>query len=705
MQFDYVGVDTETTGLDSRKDEIVEVTVIEFNLSGALGKVMSFLCRPMAGYISPEVSKINGITWEMVKDQPNYLRDGIREQIAAFIGRRTLVGHSVVRFDSKFLKIKTRRMEDTLLLCRNKYRGGNKLKTACQRFGIKWEDSDAHRSEYDVRQCIQLFIKLKEAEERERETRAEAPLFAQAMDAREGIVPPTQEQLTKVSGADLKKLGVIPSEDDKTLIATQSYSYSRIKLFLQCPFKWYMQYVKKMKEPDQDYFTVGNICHKAAEWAGEWCYRQLFANKFVKYAEAKSISIDVETIKGLAVKFSKAAAEITMIDFGLYLYDNPASIKEFVPGADGLSHLVHEMDKTIDAESYEKPSMPDAIAYEDIVQRAVARLKCIDPEVIRDAKRIMSRFYRLKDFSLTPGDITITERRLAFDKNWSTLSDFYANNVFFRGIIDVIDYFGDYVVITDYKTSRKMMKVEELMEDMQTLIYLLLVYLFLPKDSYKTAVIRVEYIRYGQTVEYEITDVKAAADRALKWINESIQAIEKELLKTDGTAFEPTRNEYCHTCYIGEDGKCPLFNKQFINDIGDPFEFIVGDIDDCRNAWKRIEANKAENARLTKACKAFVKQCESDVRIDEHAVLDFYVKQFRDYWPKGMLELLLKKDIPLERLIPYFNLTPTSAEELITAESIELTEEELNSVSKMKKKSEFVAVTPKEAENKNYLNA
>lgn len=711
MKFDYVGTDTETTGLNSKVDEILSVTVAEFNLSGEVGKKMTIMCRPMSGHIPPEASRVNGITMDMVKDCPNYLRDGVREEVAKFIGTRTLVGHNLVGFDSKFLKIKAKRMEDTLLICRTKYRGGNKLKTACQRVGIKWDDAEAHSSEYDTLKCIELFVKIKEIERKESDMDKEAPLFAQAAAGKDAIeadpVKAASEfmEVTRLSKDDLRKMGVIPSEQDKDLVATQAYSYSRIKLFHQCPFKWYMQYVKKIQEPEVDYLLVGKICHKAAEWAGEWCYRELFANKFVKYFEAKKMSISVETAKGLATKYSKKSSEVTVRDFALYLYDNPAAIREFVPGASGLAALVHEMDQVVDPESYEKPSMPDAMSYEDIVQRAIARFKCSDAKVIRDVKSVMGRFMKLKDFSLTPGDITIMEKRLAFDRDWQPLKDFFANNVFFRGVIDVLDYFGEYVVITDYKTSRKMMSDRELLEDMQMLTYVLLVYLFLPKDSYQKLVVRVEYIRYGITLEYEITDVKAAADRAFAWIKESIQQVEKELLKTDGSAFAPKRNEYCHTCHIGEDGKCPLFNKQMINDIGDPFQFTVSDIEDCQNAWKRVEANKAENSRLAKQCKAFAKQCESEIRIDENAILDFWTDQTREFNAKATLTLLLKKKIPIEKILHYFSLPPTAGTELIETELPDITEEELNSISRVKNSTKFEAFTREEAESKGYLNA
>jgi len=294
---------------------------------------------------------------------------------------------------------------------------------------------------------------------------------------------------------------------------------------------------------------------------------------------------------------------------------------------------------------------------------------------------------------------------LAFDKSWKVLPDFFSNETFFRGIIDVIDYFGDYVVITDYKTSRTMLTVEQLKEDRQMKIYLLLVYMFLPKDSYKMIKVRIEYIRFGKSIEYDVEDVKSSAKKTLKWINDSIQDIEKEMLKTDGTAFNPNRNEYCHACHIGEDAKCPLFNKQMINNIDDPFSFVVNDVESCRDAWKRIEANKAENSRLTKLCKAFVKNCSDRIIIDENATLDYYVKNDISCNTEEATKLMLEKEVDIKYLIKFLNINPTSLAALCESKGIKLTPEENERVCKRKSRTEFNAFTEEEAKSKKFLNS
>jgi len=690
-KYDYVSVDVETTGLNHQNDEVIEVTAIEFNLNGEMGETITQLCKPLSGFIPPHITAINNITWEMVNDKPYFLKDGIREKVAGFFGRRIVVGHNVIKFDIKFLKIDPKAMEDTLLMCRKRYPGGNKLKTACQRISIQWDDKLAHRSEYDVIKCIELFVKLKEMDAQEKEQVSTAPLFA-------------QEDSDKIKSIS-HKLGVIPTENDKEIFATQAYSYSRISLFHQCKFKWYMQYIKKVKQPDVDYLITGKICHKIAEWSGQWCYRELIANKMEVYARKQGIDIIPDLRDEAAKDLNIDTDKVGFKSVGRFFYRHPERIKTYFKGLDGLAALIYELDNIVVNENYENPSMPDIDTYNNIINTAINRVGCNNPDIIKDVRYIMDRFYQKKDFSMVPGDIILTEKRIAFDKCWKLLADFFSNKAFFRGVIDVIAYITECIIITDYKTSRKLITVEQLREDIQMKIYFLLIYHFMPKGSYNRIIVRVEFLRFNKTVEYEVTDIKSVADEALKWINDSIKLIETEMLKTGGNAFEPERNEFCHTIFLGDEGRCPLFDKRFINNINDPERFVVTDIEDCQTAWKRVEANKSENKRLTSQCKVFMHGCTDAVTIDKHAKLDFYVTEFREYNSLKTMQLLIKKGLKISDFINYFGITEASVKKLIDRKEIELKDDELDLVSKKKTKSQFDAFTEKEAKNSKFLNA
>jgi DNA polymerase III epsilon subunit-like protein len=687
MNFTHVGADIETNGLDPEKNEIIEISVIEFNLSGEIGDRINFLCCPSSGVIPSRATEINGITMDMVKDKPNYLSDGIREKVVEFIGSRIVVGHNIEGFDIKFMKINPRSMGDTLLMCRKKYASGNSLKNACRRVGIGWDDEGSHRAEYDVLKTIELYIKMND-EERTKKIQGELPLFGR-MDG--------------ATDEDFKSNGIVPSEEDQKMIATQAYSYSRINLFLNCPFKWYMQYIKGHKAPDEGYFQTGRACHSVAEWANDWCARRLFANKFVAYFTVKGYRLGDKMKQFLSKYFKKEGIHVE--DFGFYLYDNPVKIQKYFKGIKGKASMVYEIDENISEDMYEKPSMPDWDTYEFLIQEAINRNKITDPDIIKEVYKIMSRFYELEDFSLMPGDVSTTEKKLAFDRNWAVVNSWFAKNIFFRGIIDVIDYFGNYVVITDYKSSRTMLTMDQLKEDKQTMVYLLLIYMFLPKEAYTKIVIRIKYIRFSKTVEYEVTDVKSVADKALKWINDSIQSIEREMLKTDGTAFQPIRNEYCHTCHLAIESKCPLFDKRVINNIDDPLNFVIANKENCVTAWKRVEANKAENSRLQSACKSFVKNCTDPIIIDENTKLDFYAEETRTYLTGKTMAKLLEKNVDIHLIAKFASLSPSSFDALCEKAGVEFTDEERDKISKKGIKKTFDAFTDKEIKNKKFINS
>lgn len=688
MEFKHVSIDVETTGLSSDTDEILEVAAIEFDeITGTRGNRIVKFCRPIRGLIPEEASRINGITMEMVKNAKAYLTEGVQEEVAQFVGQRTVIGHNVIKFDIPFLKIRPAAVRDTLTMCRSRFTGGNKLKTACMRLGIAWTDNHSHRAEYDAERAIDLFVKIRAIEEREASSAVVPPLIAAMMN---------QDAVGPIA------MGIVPSEEDKKMMATQAYSFSRIDLFHQCPFKWYMKYIRKMKEPDYSYFQIGKICHRVAELANKLCIRTLFANKFAAHVAKNPIQLSdryIDIVKEIESS-EKCSRERAV---GMLLFDNRSILKETT--SMGYAHFTHMMDSNLADEEYEKPSMPGRDDYARLINKAVAEHKCDDGMVISEVQTIMWRFYNKNDFTLYPGEISVTEQRLAFDKGWNLIDDFYAPSVFFRGIIDVIDYSTGIVTITDYKTSRKMMTKYEAMNDMQTKVYLALAYMMLPKDSFTRAIIRINYVRYGTVIQLEVEDVKAVVDSAMEWINASIQDIEKEMLKTDGTSFSPVRNEYCHTCFLGEDGICPLFSKKFVGSIDDPMGYVVDTVDKCREAWKRIEADRAEISRLAKQCKSFVSSCDSKIKIDENATLDFWVEKSRKYDPVAAIALLKSKGVDVQYSMKFCSLPKSDFEKLLQIKQIELTPEEIESISSTSTKSSFDALTAEEATNKGYLNA
>ncbi|HNT30430.1 MAG TPA: 3'-5' exonuclease, partial [bacterium] len=99
----FIALDLETTGLDERQDEIIEVGLVRFELQAGKCVILDryqTLVKP-AGDVSYEIEKITGITNEMLRDAPVW--EAISSEVEQFIGDRTLIGHNI-NFDLGFFK-------------------------------------------------------------------------------------------------------------------------------------------------------------------------------------------------------------------------------------------------------------------------------------------------------------------------------------------------------------------------------------------------------------------------------------------------------------------------------------------------------------------------------------------------------------------------------------------------------------------------
>lgn len=166
-KYDHVCADTETTGL-GKHDEIVEITMTEYNMDGEIGETISYLCEPISGKIPIGASKVHGIYIEDVLGCPTYTLGGVRMDCATFLEGRKLSAHNA-SFDIRMMRIKIdeKRIVDTLKLARKKWpTGKNNLKACIKKIGREWDDSQAHRASYDVEKCIELHLYLTNGDDR-----------------------------------------------------------------------------------------------------------------------------------------------------------------------------------------------------------------------------------------------------------------------------------------------------------------------------------------------------------------------------------------------------------------------------------------------------------------------------------------------------------------------------------------------------------
>lgn len=159
----FVAIDTETTGLHCKHNQIVELTAIRFRDWEPV-EIFTTLVNP-GNPIPEDATRIHGITDEMVKDAPRI--GEVIKDFDSFLGSDNLLGHNLP-FDLGFLDYAgseyfntKRKYYDTLTLAKylDLYVINNKLTTLCDHYNIR-DNATAHRSASDALATGILFKKL-----------------------------------------------------------------------------------------------------------------------------------------------------------------------------------------------------------------------------------------------------------------------------------------------------------------------------------------------------------------------------------------------------------------------------------------------------------------------------------------------------------------------------------------------------------------
>ena len=678
-RFPYVSMDTETDGTDVYRNEVVEVTAIEFNLKGEVGRNFTRLCRNKSGIMPEDVIKVHGITTEMMIGKPSFYKSdnpnmpSVREQLINFIQRRTVVGQNLW-FDTSMTKIRPVATEDTLKMSRSYWalKKGNTLKDICIRLGFEWDDSQAHRSEYDVRMTILAFVNLKQMLDIRREENSVLPLFRDK--APEEIISkeiPVDEYIEKETDT-----GVILPEKHKKMIASQAYSYSRLKLYLTCPLKWYNTYILGKKESSAP-LKIGITCHEIADLAAKWCYLNLFVNKF-QVAMKNKIIKPVVKMDELRTHFS-FSGDVTYRMIAEMLYKRRQSV-QYVFGISYLD-LIRVMDSELSMNEYEIPGMPPHDEYRKIITECFSKFNIVENDIMSEVSYIMRRFYQHHDFSLYPGDVVVTEKALAFDRDWNLVEDFYGDNVFWRGKIDKIRWEGDIIDIEDYKTNRVIPTLKELQEDMQLKSYLMCVVSYLGRENVEVIRIRLNYLRHNKSLEivYAGDEIDDVIKEVRSWISATVAKVERHITG-EKNVFAPKRNEYCSSCSLFLDGKCSLFDISKIKDV-ESDSFIVMDTQQCIDLYKQAELLEIKRAKILKACSTYVKNNDDDIiLIDGNAELNFHPSDKVVYDTYTLVTELLKRkgstarDFELKDILHHLSISKSNVEKISKAIGLNISE-------------------------------
>ena len=154
-----VAFDLETTGLEPRRDKIVEIGAVKFDNKGLIAR-FSTLINP--GIPMPEeASRVNKISDEMLKGKPSL--DEVLPDFLCFIRGAALAAHNAP-FDCGFINEKLEKplpntILDTLAVSRELFPGlkSYSLQNLAAALGIN--AIDAHRAEDDARLCMEIFLR------------------------------------------------------------------------------------------------------------------------------------------------------------------------------------------------------------------------------------------------------------------------------------------------------------------------------------------------------------------------------------------------------------------------------------------------------------------------------------------------------------------------------------------------------------------
>jgi DNA polymerase-3 subunit epsilon len=160
--------DTETTGLDSREDRVIEIGGVELVNRFPTGKTFHVFINPQGRAVHAEALAVHGISNEQLADKKTFPE--IAEEFMEFIDGAKLVAHNA-NFDMGFINaefarlgqpaIGSERVIDSLALARRKHpMGPNSLDALCRRYGINNSHRTFHGALLDSQLLAEVYIEL-----------------------------------------------------------------------------------------------------------------------------------------------------------------------------------------------------------------------------------------------------------------------------------------------------------------------------------------------------------------------------------------------------------------------------------------------------------------------------------------------------------------------------------------------------------------
>jgi DNA polymerase III subunit epsilon len=163
-----VFLDTETTGLDPKKERLIEIACYQTNESGGATN------QHLHHYMNPEqtisygAEKVHGLNNAMLKDKP--LFSTIAQELIDFISGKTVVAHNAP-FDVGFINAELKRCKhkvkditrictiiDSLSVAKKKHpKARNSLDALCKRYQVNNSERTLHGAMLDAKLLAQVY--------------------------------------------------------------------------------------------------------------------------------------------------------------------------------------------------------------------------------------------------------------------------------------------------------------------------------------------------------------------------------------------------------------------------------------------------------------------------------------------------------------------------------------------------------------------
>ncbi len=160
--------DTETTGLESKVDRIIEIGGIELLNHFPTGRTIHLFINPEDRKVHPDALAVHGITDDFLKDKPKF--GEVVQEIRDFFEGARWVAHNAT-FDMGFINAEFSRLgieavppelvTDTLSMARRKHpMGPNSLDALCRRYGIDNSHRTKHGALLDSELLAEVYIEM-----------------------------------------------------------------------------------------------------------------------------------------------------------------------------------------------------------------------------------------------------------------------------------------------------------------------------------------------------------------------------------------------------------------------------------------------------------------------------------------------------------------------------------------------------------------